>query len=236
MAGTDPPTPHDPRREDELAERGRVLVAAAVAETSAPVALRARVEELRRGREQARPSTRRRWLGLAASFAAVAAAAVAALVISLGGASAPSVLATVSLAGPGPNLPAPKPDPNNDALLQTRIDGLPFPDWGPDFDWRAVGARQDEIEGRRATTVYYDTPRGARAAYTILGGDTIKVPADARAVRIRGDTYHVMNRGDRRIVVWNRDGHTCVMSAPMSVPESRLVFLAAWDDGGNVPF
>jgi hypothetical protein len=55
-------------------------------------------------------------------------------------------------------------------------------------------------------------------------------------VDIRGETYHVMNRGDRRIVVWNRDGHTCVMSAPMSVPETRLLDLAAWDDGGNVPF
>jgi hypothetical protein len=232
----DHPTPQDPRREDELAERGRVLVATAVAETSAPVALRARIEELGRERAQARPSTRRRWLGLAASFAAVAAAAVVALVISLGGASSPSVLATVSLAGPGPNLPAPKPDPNNDALLQTKLEGLPFPDWDGAFRWRAVGARKDEIEGRRATTVYYDSPRGARTAYTILGGDRIPVPEDARPVDIRGETYHVMNRGDRRIVVWNRDGHTCVMSAPMSVPESRLLALAAWDDGGNVPF
>jgi hypothetical protein len=236
MAGKDPPTPEDARREDELAERGRALVAAAVAETSAPVALRGRLEELERAREHARPSKRRRWLGLAASFAAVAAAAVAALVISFGGTSAPSVLATASLAGPGPNLPAPKPDPRNDALLRIEIDGLPFPDWNPDFRWRATGARVDEIEGRRATTVYYDSPRGLRTAYTILGGDAIPVPEGAREVDVRGTPFYVMNRGERRIVVWNRDGHTCVMSAPMSVPESRLLFLAAWDDGGNVPF
>jgi hypothetical protein len=235
MAGTDPPTP-DARREEALAERGRALVAAAVAETSAPVALRERVKRLEREHAQARPSRRRRWLGLGASFAAVAAAAVAALVITLGGTSAPSVLATASLAGPGPTLPAPKPDPHNGALLQTRIDGLPFPDWNPDFRWRASGAREDQIDGRRATTVYYDDPRGMRAAYTILGGDAIEPPQEAREVDIRGESYYVMNRGDHRIVVWDRDGHTCVMTAPASVPESRLLALAAWDDGGNVPF
>jgi len=233
MAGTVPPTPDDdPRREEDLAERGRELVALAVAETSAPLALRERIE---RDREHARPSHRRRWLGLGASFAAVAAAAVAALVISLGGASAPSVLATVQLAGAGPTLPAPKHDTTNDALLQTKIEGLPFPNWDQ-FEWRAVGTRADEIEGRRATTVFYDSPKGARAAYTILGGSSIKPPEDAKAVDVRGQTYYVMNEGSRRIVVWDRDGHTCVMSAPRTVPESKLLDLAAWDDGGNVPF
>jgi hypothetical protein len=37
-------------------------------------------------------------------------------------------------------------------------------------------------------------------------------------------------------VVWDRAGHTCVMSAPMSVTEERLLDLAAWDAGGGVPF
>jgi len=231
MAGIDPPIPDDPR-EDELAERGRALVAAAVVQTSAPLVLRERIE---RDRERARPGVRRRWFGLAASFAAVAAAAAAALVISLGGASSPSVLATVQLAGGGPALPAPKHDMANKALLQTKIEGLPFPNWDH-FRWRASGARRDEIEGRRATTVFYDNPLGARAAYTILGGSSIKPPEDAKAVDVRGQTYYVMNAGSRRIVVWDRDGHTCVMSAPRKVPESKLLDLAAWDDGGNVPF
>lgn len=233
MAGMDPPTPEDARREDELAERGRTLVAAAVAQTSAPLALRERIE---RDRERARPGARRRWVGLAGSLAAVVAAAAAALVISLGGASAPSVLATVALASHGPSLPAPKKDTANTALLQTKIEGLPFPNWEDHFRWRASGARRDEIEGRRATTVYYQSPLGASAAYTILGGSSIKVPEDAKAVDVRGQTYYVMNRGSKRIVVWNRDGHTCVMSAPRSVPDSKLLDLAAWDDGGNVPF
>jgi hypothetical protein len=208
-------------------------VAAAVAQTSAPLALRERIE---RDRERGRPGVlRRRWFGLAASFAAVAAAAAAALVISLGGASAPSVLATVQLAGGGPALPAPKHDTANRALLQTKIEGLPFPNWDH-FRWRASGARHDEIEGRRATTVYYENPLGARAAYTILGGSPIKPPKDAMAVDVRGQTYYLMDAGSKRIVVWYRDGHTCVMSAPKTVADEKLLDLAAWDDGGNVPF
>jgi hypothetical protein len=233
MAGTGPPPSDDPNVDHELAERGRVLVAAAVAETSAPLALRERIE---RDRERARPAaTRRRWLGPAAAFAAVAAAAIAALVISVGGSSSPGVLATVQLAGKGPALPAPRHDPANPALLQAKIQGLPFPDWYDKFEWRASGARTDTIKDRDATTVYY-TRDGRRLAYTILGGAAIEPPEDARTVRLRGKEFHVMTRGDQRIVVWDRAGHTCVMSAPVMVPQERLVELAAWDAGGGVPF
>jgi hypothetical protein len=233
MAGTGPPQSDDPRVERELAERGHALIAAAVADTAAPLALRERIE---RDRERARPVARRRRLGLAGSFAAVAAAAVAAIVISVGGTPAPEVLATVQLAGRGPALPAPRHDPGNPALLQAKIQGLPFPDWNAKFQWRASGARRDQIEGRDATTVYYDNPAGVRLAYTILGGGSIKPPEDARTVTVRGKDYHVMTRGNQRIVVWDRAGHTCVMSAPIAVPEARLLDLAAWDAGGSVPF
>src|SRR4051794_15339147 len=118
MPDVEPPISDDPR-ERELAERGRELVAAAVADTFAPLALRERLETQR---ERGRPAARRRWLGLGGSFAAVAAAAAAALVISLGGASAPSVLATVALAGGGPTLPAPKASADNPALLREKIE------------------------------------------------------------------------------------------------------------------
>jgi hypothetical protein len=230
----DIPEPGSDPMEDELAERGRGLVAAAVAETSAPLQLRERLE---RERERASPARRRRSLGFAAAIAAVGAAVLAALVITFSGAgAAPSVLATVQLAGGGPTLPAPQRDARNSKLLETRIEGIPFPEWDTEFRWRAVGERRDDIEGRRAMTVFYDNPAGARAAYTILGGDAIDPPAGARTVR-RGDTtLHVLRRGSQRIVVWDRAGHTCVMSAPASVPEDRLIRLAAWNAGGDVPF
>jgi hypothetical protein len=233
MAGIGPPPSDDPQVERELADRGRALIAAAVAETSAPLALRERIE---RDRERARPVARRRWFGLAGSFAAVAAAAVTAIVISVGGTPAPGVLATVQLAGKGPVLPAPKTDPARPALLQTKIAGLPFPDWNAQFQWKAVGARRDEIQGRDTVTVYYDSARGARAAYTIVGGAALEPPDGARTVRLRGNSFYLVNRGAQRIVVWDRAGHTCVMSAPAVVPEERLLDLAAWDAGGDVPF
>ena len=228
----DPSRPQDPR-EDALAARGLELVRAAVAETSAPLALRERIE---RDRERARPVARRRLFGLAGSFAAVAAAAAVAVVVSLGGSASPSVLATVRLASAGPALPAPAHDARNPSLLRTKIEGIPFPDWNEQFKWRAVGARTDEIEGRRTKTVYYQNPLGARAAYTIVGGEAIPPPDGARTLRLRGNAFHLLRQDGRRVVVWDRGGHTCVMSAPESVPQDRLLALAAWDDGGNVPF
>ena len=234
MAGKDPARSEDPR-EDALAERGLALVRAAVADTSAPLALRERIE---RDRERARPAAarRKRLFGLAGSVATVAAAAAAALVISLGGSSNPSVLATVRIAGGGPVLPAPAHDAKNPSLLRASIEGLPFPDWNARFQWQASGARTDEIGGRKAKTVYYDNPAGARAAYTILGGEAIPAPDGARTVNVRGKPFYVLVRDGQRVVVWDRAGHTCVMSAPMSVPEERLLDLAAWDNGGTVPF
>jgi hypothetical protein len=228
----DPSRPQD-QSEDALAARGLELVRTAVAETSAPLALRERIE---RDRERARPVARRRLFGLAGSFAAVAAAAAVAVVISLDGSATPSVLATVRLASAGPALPAPAHDARNPSLLRTKIEGIPFPDWNEQFKWRAVGARTDEIEGRRTKTVYYENPLGARAAYTIVGGAAIPPPDGARTLRLRGNPFHLLTQDGRRVVVWDRGGHTCVMSAPTSVPEERLLDLAAWDDGGKVPF
>jgi hypothetical protein len=235
MGGFDHIAPLGPDPSDgELAERGRELVAAAVAETQAPLGLRERLETQR---ERAHPVRRRRWIGVAGLLAAVGATVLAVLVISLNGpGAAPSVLATVQLAGGGPTLPAPPVDAHNPSLLDAELDGIPFPEWNAKFRWRATGERRDEIEGRDATTVFYDSPRGARAAYTILGGDAIDPPEDARTVRANDIELYLLRRGDQRIVMWDRSGHTCVMSAPLAVPEDRLIGLAAWDGGGDVPF
>jgi hypothetical protein len=223
--------PDDPR-EERLAERGRALVAAAVAETGAPPALRARIEAQRRA---SAPARRRRGIALFGGLAGAAAAAAAAIVIGVGGGAEPSVLATAQLAVAGPTLPAPRPDRANDALLNEWIDGTPFPDWSEAFAWRAAGARRDTIDGRTADTVFYRSATGTMAAYTILAGDTI-APMDASAKRrMNGTDLRVSMRGGRTIVTWERGGHTCVLSAPSAVPERILLALAAWDAGGDVP-
>jgi hypothetical protein len=223
--------------DDELAERGRALIAAAVAETRAPLALRERIEADReRAGHRGGARRSRGLLGKLVPAGGLVAAAVVALVLVLGGSSAPSVLATASLATRGPVLPAPAEDESNGAVLKASMEGVPFPYWGGSFQWEAVGARDDKIEDRSAKTVYYDNPKGARAAYTILGGDKIDAPSDARKQTSSGIDLWISQDDGRRIVTWTRAGHTCVLSAPLAVPEQKLLELASWKGKGNVPF
>jgi hypothetical protein len=116
------------------------------------------------------------------------------------------------------------------------MEGVPFPYWGDSFQWKAVGARDDKIEDRSAKTVYYENPKGVRAAYTILGGDTIDAPSGSREQTHNGIELWITQDKGRRIVTWTRAGHTCVLSAPIAVPEQKLLELAAWKGKGNVPF
>ncbi|HEY7074878.1 MAG TPA: hypothetical protein VH418_05900 [Solirubrobacteraceae bacterium] len=229
MQAGDPNLPLDPA-DEQLAERGRALIAAAVAETRAPLALRERIEA---DRERVGSGPRRRRLrGLLVPAGGLVAAAVVAVVLLVGGGGAPSVLATASLAARGPVLPAPE---ENGTLLKSSVDGVPFPYWGS-LKWESVGARNDKIDGRDAKTVYYANPAGAQAAYTILGGDAIDPPSGATKRTQKGVDLFVVQKDGRRVVTWQRDGHTCVLSAPASVPEQKLLALAAWDGGGGVPF
>jgi hypothetical protein len=223
--------------DDELAERGRALIAAAVAETRAPLALRERIETDRaRAGQQAGARRSRGLLGKLVPAGGLVAAVVVALVLVLGGSSAPSVLATASLAARGPILPAPAEDEAHGTLLKTSMQGVPFPYWGGSFRWEAVGARDDKIEDRPAKTVFYDNPKGVRAAYTILGGDKIDAPSGARKQTRGGIVLWLTEDGGRRIVTWTRAGHTCVLSAPLAVPEQKLLDLASWKGKGGVPF
>ena len=235
MQAGDPNTPPEPI-DEQLAERGRVLIAAAVAETQAPLALRERIEaDRQRAVARGGGARRRRLRGLLIPAGGLVAALVVAVVLVAGGGGTPSVLATASLAARGPVLPPPPEDDANEALLQSSIDGVPFPYWGP-LKWESVGARDDKIEGRSARTVYYDNPKGVRAAYTILGGDAVDPPSDARKRTDKGVQLYVVEDKGRRVVTWERNGHTCVLSAPLAVPEQKLLDLAAWQGGGNVPF
>ena len=235
MQAGDPNTPLEPI-DEQLAERGRVLIAAAVAETQAPLALRERIEaDRQRAVARGGGARRRRLRGLLIPAGGLVAALVVAVVLIAGGGGAPSVLATASLAARGPVLPPPPEDEANEALLQSSIDGVPFPYWGP-LKWESVGARDDKIEGRDAKTVYYANPAGVQAAYTILGGDAIDPPSDATKRTDNGVELYVVEDKGRRVVTWERNGHTCVLSAPLAVPEQKLLDLAAWQGGGDVPY
>jgi hypothetical protein len=224
--------------DEELAERGRLLIAAAVAQTSAPLGLRERIEADRARAGRSSGSRARRGLGryLLPAGGLVAAAAVAAALLVSGGPTGPSVLATASLATRGAILPAPEENPSNPKILQASMEGVPFPYWGDSFQWEAVGARADTIKDRPTKTVYYANPKGVRAAYTIVGGDTIDPPSGAKKTTQNGVDLFITRVGDRRVVTWTRDGHTCVLSAPVSVPQDKLLRLASWKGQGGVTF
>jgi hypothetical protein len=224
--------PLDPR-DEPLAERGRELVLQASAETFAPLGLRERIEADRA--KAARGGAGRRRRALLAPVAAVIAAAVVAVVIAGGGPGSPSVLATAALAGRGPEVAAPPADPSNPKLLRESVEGVKFPEWKT-LKWRTVGARHDTLKDRKATTVYYESPKGTRAAYTVLAGKHVEEPSKAAKHEYNGTEIYSFVRDGRRIVTWERKGHTCVMSAPVSVPQEKLLALASWRGDGDVAF
>jgi hypothetical protein len=233
-----PPDPESSElhpRDVEDAERGRTLVIAAAAQTLAPVALRERLQADRERGRARRPVARGRHALLipVGAFAA----AVVAVVLLAGGVGPPTILAAASLADRGPQVAAPRTDPANPAVLREDVEGVQFPEWNRSFRWRTVGVRYDDIEDRKATTVYYESARGARAAYTIVTGNRLDAPRAAQRRHYGGTTLYTFERGGRRIVTWERRGHTCVMSAPTTVPEERLLTLASWKgDQGHVAF
>jgi hypothetical protein len=232
----DPQTPLDPL-DEAFAERGRALIAAAVAETRAPLALRERIEADRaRAATRGTHERRRRLRGLLLPAGGLVAALVVAAILVAGNGGAPSVVATAALAARGPVLPAPEENHSNHAVLQATVDGVPFPYWSDSFQWKAVGARDDKIEDREAKTVYYENAEGVQAAYTILGGESVDPPSGARKQMLNGIELWVTKDSGRRIVTWQRGDHTCVLSAPAGVPEQKLLELATWKGKGKVPF
>jgi hypothetical protein len=229
----DNPTPDE--RERELAARGAALVAQAVGQVQAPQSLRERIEAQR---SRSAPHRRRRHLAFAGGLAGALAIVLVALVFTLpsGTPGAPTVVEAAALSLRPALEPAPGENAANPKLLARAHEGVPYPYWEDKFKWRATGARVDHIGGRRATTVFYENPKGQRLGYTILSGSPIKPPADARAVTLAGTTLRHLPAGGRTIVTWERNGHTCVISAPDGVATGKLLALATWKGNGGVPF
>jgi hypothetical protein len=210
--------------EDELAERGRLLVASAVARTEAPQALRERLAA-----QAAAPAwTRRRLRPFAWAAGALAVIALLAVVVSGGGGPserAPTVLAVAKTTAAGADAAAPRPAEGG--FVDARMDDVRFPDW-TELRWPATGQRTDRVGDRTVRTVFYAAPDGTTAAYAIVEGPPLEPPDTGRERRVRGTTYRVLQADDERIVTWEASGQTCVLRAPASVPEERLLSLASW--------
>ncbi len=123
--------------------------------------------------------------------------------------------------------PAPAPNGGDPPVLAARVGPIQFPDWKQSFGWKAVGSREDEVSGRAVKTVYYRNPEGADLGYSIVAGEPIAERPPGREVTHTGDTYHVAHAGEHTLVTWTQQGHTCTFVASSSVPDSRLVEIAA---------
>jgi hypothetical protein len=213
-----------------LAKKGEALIAAAVADTQAPQSLRESIERDRE-RVQAAPKAsfwRRNWRVLTATVTAAAALAVVGVAIQSGTDSTAPRLAEVQAAARlAATQSAPSPRGGNPPVLAARVGAISFPDWQKSFDWRAVGAREDEISGRTVKTVFYRNPDGARLGYSVVAGEPLRDHPPGREVTRAGNAYHVARSGERTLVTWTQRGHTCTIVASSTVPDARLVDLAA---------
>jgi hypothetical protein len=226
--------------EPQLTERERAArdaIRAASAQVRAPAGLRARIDAERADGAAARP-TRRRWTGLRLGLAGAGAAALAAIalaVVVLAGGGEPSVVETAEIASESPTQPAPSASESEPTLLAASFEGLAYPDWSREFGWRAVGERDDELEGRDTHTVFYENDEGARIAYTIVAGEALDPPEGAQPHTVEGVDLDSFEANGAGAVTWLRDGHTCVLSGE-GVEKETLLELAAWKGDGAVTF
>ena len=237
MVPPDQDIPVDPL-DDELAERGRALIAAAVAETMAPLALRERIEADRARAGQNGGARRSR--GLLGKL------------VPAGGSrrrgrrrarARPRRLerperARHGLAGRRAARSCPRrPRTRRTApSSRPRWTACPSPTGAVPSSgrpWARATTRSRTAARRPSSTT---TPR-APAPPTRSSAATRSTRRRTRARRHRnGIKLWITQDHGRRIVTWTRDGHTCVLSAPLSVPEQKLLELASWKGKGGVPF
>jgi len=218
-----------PLTEEELAlaREGKALISAAVTDVRAPQSLREGIERERERASARTPFWRRRW-GLASAGAAAAALVAVAIALETGGhTTQPSLSRVYATARLEPTTAAPRPLGGAPPVLDAKVDHLVFPDWQEKFGWKAVGRRNDTLSGRPITTVFYRNSQGARLGYAVVSGHTLDGDPPGRQVTRGGKTYHVARAGQRTVVTWNQQGHTCAIVAPARVPRARVVDLAA---------
>ena len=188
-----------------------IALTQATAQITAPASLRAAVREQTsstRARTLRRPVWRPRLLAPLATGAL--AAAIVIIVLLTGSSRSLTVARTARLALATPTRNAPSVDPSDSELLSLRVDSIPFPAYEGRSDWRATGARTDQVDARRVQTVFYDIA-GDRVGYSIVPGAALGVPAGHQHT-IGGVRYVIGGDGAAELVTWRRDGHTCVIA------------------------
>jgi hypothetical protein len=177
----------------------------AAAAVRAPEQLHAHVaEEVARRR----PARRRQTLAVGGALAGGLAAIAVALVLVLSGGGT-SMGDAVALALRPPSTDAPAMDPADPGHLQAQVGGVRFPTYP---GWEPTGERTDEIGGRRAVTVAYRSADRGPVSYTIVDGDPLGVPGDARWTTLHGFRVAVLRDDGTRVVTWEQGGRTCILA------------------------
>lgn len=223
----------NPRLRAAVDAQRRVLKAIEHTATEpAPHALRAR---LALAHPPSRPKARNRVRGLAAvGTAALGAVAAGVIVgISSGGAVAQaSVLQAARVSTRAPQLAVNVPIQGH-ALPAIQADGLSYPYWDR-FGFNATGVRYDRLGGRRVTTVFY--ARGSsRVAYEIVSGSPLELGGPAANTWHHDLLLQSLRSQQGPVVTWVRHGHTCVLVGQHTALPV-LLKLAAWRDGGRIPY
>jgi len=147
-------------------------------------------------------------------------------VLSLGGSPGPTGVQAAELAVLPATAPEPPLDAERPARLERSFEGVTFPAWSREFDWDSSGRRTDAIDGRDTETVFY-THTHHRIGYTVISGETIDPPRTAATLTVRGLVLHRFRVGDLDVVMFERNGRTCVLSGDVHDPFT-LVKLASW--------
>jgi len=218
-----------------LVERQRRAVVATGAAASEPVpaSLQAAVEERVRGGRQRRSRAGGLVPRLAFGAAAAAVAAVVLAVLLVGGSSGPTVADAARVAIRPSTQPAPPRLDHSSAELAAHLDGVVFPNLRPSWGWRAVGLRQDRLDGRKATVVTYGSGK-RRVWYAVVSGSALPRPSGGQTTVRDGVGYQTLRLDGRPAVTWKRLGHTCVLIGAASRKE--LLNLASWRGGGSLRY
>lgn len=211
----------DPELGAALAEQDQAVAMMRGLDAQAPDRLHAAVAAQLRASERPRRRPRLRF-GFALPAVAVA-AALAVLVVLAGsaGTPAPTLAQTVRLTLAAAVFPAPA---ERAQTLDISSAGIPFPYWQHTVGWRALGARTDQLAGRRIVTVFYGGRYRSRVGYAIVGGDPIAT-GGGQVVTRGGVRYRLARSGGTALVTWLRRGHSCVI-AGRDVSSSTLLALA----------
>jgi hypothetical protein len=208
-----------------LAEQERAVRMIGAVDVPAPASLRGQVQAMLAPRARRRAFAMPR-LGLAAGAATALAAVAVAIGLAGGGTSVSGVQQAAAFTLSPATMPAPAESLVRGTQLAASVEGVAFPYWEGRLGWRSSGARDDRVDGRSVTTVFYSNAQGLRIGYAIVSGSAWATHGGAVTWRA-GVPYRLLTHDGATVVAWPRDGHLCVISGK-GISPGALLRLASW--------